>query len=319
MTRKQAADAQPEQEVLSGDEAQAAQLVAQEDALQQPTGLQRVPTVQGTALQMYGERTIMRELVDRLMAFHPAANEVGVKGMRAVAQLAITLGCSPLPGTNEVHVWLAPKKYKDERGNWQSREVLVVQPGINYHERRAAMYGGVEWLVPVRPFDEVDYQLYGVDWQTHLGALCIGCRAAEIERKVAQGWSIVEAQKAARIMGLGTVDKKDYPKEGRPLIWTAMKRARTDFYRQAFPYIPGEQVPPGPGMQWDAEHQAYVPTYDIHWGALNPSLDSGARDHDLPASLQGVDANELLFGDSGGAAPIILDGKDKRSAREYLD
>jgi hypothetical protein len=307
---------EPEQEVMDRDQAVAEQAVAHEDAAQQPTGLQRIESVKGTALQMYGERAIMRELVDRLMAFHPAAGDVGVKGMRQVAQLAITLGISPLPGTNDMHVWTQEKSIKVD-GQWTKRDIITVIPGINYHERRALMYGGVEWMVPVQPFAEIDYDLYGVDFDKEMGALCIGCRAAEVERKVAQGWTIKDAQKAARIMGLGTVGRSEDPKKGRPLIWSAFKRARTDFFRQAFPYIPGEQVPPGPGMKWDADENCYVPAYDLHWGALNPALDSGERDVDVPDSMQGEDINEMMFGDAG-AEPVVVDTRDKRAASEYL-
>lgn len=319
MTKKQEKPAQePEQEVLDKEQAEAEQAVAIEDLQQEASGLQRVASVEGTALQAYGDRQVMRELVDRMMAFHPAAAEVGLKGMRAVAQLAILYGASPLPGTNEIHVWAQNKSYKDENGQWQKRKVVTVQLGINYHERRAAMYGGVEWLVPERPFDEIDYELYGLDFKTHFGALCIGARAAEVERKAKQGWNIKEAQQAARIMGLGSVARSEDPKEGRPLIWTAMKRCRTDFYRKAFPHIPGEVVPPGPGMRWDAEAKAYVPTYNIHWGALNPMLDEGERD--VPEGVATGDVNEMLFGEPGATEIIVggAPGKDNRSASEYL-
>ena len=92
------------------------------------------PDVRGTQIEQYGQRAEVQEIVDRLLALHPASDEVGPAGMKSVAQLAVLSGASPLPGTNEIHVWKNKRTGK-----------IQTTLGINYFRRRARELGGVFW------------------------------------------------------------------------------------------------------------------------------------------------------------------------------
>ena len=109
--------------------------------------------VTGTQIESWGEREIVRELVSRMMAFHPAAKDVGEPGMLAAAQLAVMVGASPLPGLNEIHIW------KDRSG-------VKVEPGVNYYRRRSReVGGGVRWTGAdgkPRPMTLQEKQMYGI-------------------------------------------------------------------------------------------------------------------------------------------------------------
>ena len=85
---------------------------------------QHVENVGETALSMYENRNVVRELASRMIMLHPAAAEVGNRAMMEAAQLALMIGASPLPATNEIHIYPANGK-------------VIVQPGINYWQRRA--------------------------------------------------------------------------------------------------------------------------------------------------------------------------------------
>ena len=74
--------------------------------------------------ESYVGRPIDRDLVvefgDTLMGIHPSATEIGLQGMRTIAQLALVTGANPLPGTNGIHAW------RDKKGR------LCFKFGIGY-------------------------------------------------------------------------------------------------------------------------------------------------------------------------------------------
>lgn len=222
---------------------------------------QHVDDVAETSLVAYENRDVVRELTARLMMFHPAASEIGSTGMIQVAQLAIIMGASPLPGVNEIHAYTSGNR-------------VIVQPGINYWMRRSIHYGGIFWVIPVRPMTPDERGLYDIE-EDDLAAICIGCRSRELEYLQTHGLTLDAASESTRITGLGVVGRerwssgKDYKerKAGRPLIWTAIKRAETDFYKKAFPFIPGEKVPAGLGMALTASGE-YIPKFDRQWQEL---------------------------------------------------
>lgn len=258
---------------------------------QQETQLQVIDSVHGTALENYADRSIVRELMSRLLKFHPAAAEVGEPGMLMAAQIAILMGASPLPGTNEIHIWMDKGKPK-------------VEAGINYWQRRGDQKGGVLWDIEPRPMTEAEREMYQIA-DGFYGAICRGVRLMDIEQLRQMGLSINQAMKMKGVTGIGVAAKTEYAKNGRPPIWTAIKRSKTDFFKMAFPFIPGEIIAPGVGMQRNADG-AIQPDYsDPHWGA---ELSWDAQDEPAErsefvqhmATLPHEEFNEILFGDGGG-------------------
>jgi len=180
--------------------------------------------VSGTAIEMYGGRSMLRELTSRLMGFHPAAREVGEPGMLAVAQLAVLVGANPLPSTNEIHVWT-------------QRDRITIDLGINYFRRRANELGGVYWVEQPRVMTDREYTEYGIDARQQIGAIAKGARIDKIRQLLALGLPFEAAVQGNTRIGVGTVSRGAAPKQGRPLSWTALKAAEKDLCRALFPNL----------------------------------------------------------------------------------
>jgi len=273
-------------------------------------GRQLVPTVQGTALDVYQDREIVNELMSRLMSFHPAAKEVGKAGMLMAAQLALLMGASPLPSTNEIHIW------KDNRGNVQ------VSPGINYWRRRARQWLGIWWVERPRPMTELELREYEIS-EGELGAICKGAAMRDVEPLLSRGIPIKDVLAAKTLIGLGTVDtgKTQYgsykeQKQGRPLIWTAVKRCETDLLKQLFPYEAGENFQPGAGLQVVNGGGYAVDDQSRHWGELSLQL-SAQTVIDSDDSID--DINEDLFGSKAGYGQIDLDLPPDDDKEEFVE
>ena len=185
---------------------------------------------EGTQLEQFGQRTEIRELVSRLLLLHPAAAEVGQAGMRAVAQLAIYSGASPLPGTNEIHVW------KNNKG------VIQTTLGINYFRRRAQQMGGVFWKIRPQQMNVKERTDYIIP-DGVVAAICEGVRIEDMLRFKELGFTPIEVYQSVGQVGIGTVVAGDYAKKNRPIIWTALKAAEIDLYRKLFPMLIDMQAP----------------------------------------------------------------------------
>jgi hypothetical protein len=221
-------------------------------------GLAIVQQTKGTALENYRDRDEVRELAQRLLSLHPAAKEVGQAGMTAVAQLALLVGASPLPGTNEIHVWLNEKTGK-----------VQFALGINYFRRRAQELGGILWKVQPRQMRDDERLAYGIG-QGQIAALCRAVRASDMEKYLRLGFTANQIWEMVGAAGIGVCGPQE-SKNGRPAVWTALKRAETDIYRQLFPFM------------WNQVEEA-------------AAADVVASE---PRILEEVDVNELLFGDEG--------------------
>ena len=224
------------------------------------------------AIQQYQDRDDVRELGDRLMAMHPAALEVGKPAMLAAAQLALMLGANPLPGVNEMHVW------KDNKGR------PCMSLGINYWRRKAQEWGGILWQQQpraMRPNEATEYSIP----QGVTAAICRGVRTEDMIRFKALGFTTNEIWDMCGATGIGTVTANEYAKQGRPLLWTATKRAETDLLRQLFPAQFGNVA----GRL--TEVPATVIAVDV------PEAE------DAPARYTISDANADLFGDGASYSP----------------
>lgn len=211
------------------------------------------------------------------------------------AQLALLMGASPLPATNEIHIW------KDNKDN------IMVMPGINYWRRRAQVYGGIWWIDRPRPMTELERREYYIP-DNELSGICKGMSMQEIQPLLDRQIPIAEIGKAKALIGVGTVStaKTSYgsfkeQKSGRPLIWTAVKRAETDLLKQLFPYRPGESFAPGAGLQPLEGGGGYtLDTASPHWAGL--SLELAEPERSLTDGIDRTvdDINEELFGSKAG-------------------
>lgn len=176
----------------------------------------------GSAIARYGQRDEVGELVSRLMSLHPQAHEVGETGMMAVAQTAVLLGANPLPGANEIHVW------KDTKGK------ICFQLGVGYYRRKSQEWGGVLFQIRPRQMRDDERREYGIA-QGQIAAICIGANGEDLEKYARMGFKPNEIWDMCGRVGIGTVAQTEYAKNGRPAVWTALKRAEVDMLRQLFP------------------------------------------------------------------------------------
>jgi hypothetical protein len=220
-------------------------------------------------LQNWGGRDEVREMADRMLAMHPEARKIGPDGMRAAAQIAILAGASPLPGMNELHVW----QDKDNR--------TCYALGINYFRRKAQELGGVLWRIQPRQMNDREREQYGVV-AGQLAAICSAVRAEDMIKYTGMGFAPNQVWDMLASTGTAVAQANEYAKRGRSPIWTVLKRAEIDLYRQLFPVM----------MQRAAEAAA---------GAAAPVIVEGEREAIAAGrDFGGVEQiNGDLFGDDG--------------------
>lgn len=224
------------------------------------------------ALTMIDQRAIAPQeraisMARELMAFHPGFHDIKAtigeveakRAMLAVAHLALAIGASPLPSTNEIHPF-------NNRGR------VAIQIGVNYYRRRAReSAGGIVWQVRPQPMDETQKQAYGVK-AGDLGAYCVGARADDLEKWLRLGIPVTAVWDMISATGIGVSGANEYAKAGRPSIWTAIKRAEVDIIRQLVPelaHLPTGRAPSANadalltednGVIYEVDADDYVPT-----------------------------------------------------------
>lgn len=221
--------------------------------------------VSGTAIQAYADRGVVREMGDRLMMLHPAAAKLGKPAMLGLGQLAIMLGANPLPGAGELDVW-PDKKSGQPRFNI----------GVAFFRRRAGELGGVAWRVKPRSMTEEERAEYGIK-DGELASICEACSKADMFQALKEGLTADAVWSFFSRIGVGTVDKREFPKTGRPLIWTAQKRAEKDCLNKLFPEIRSSRAPGRQPWEDQIEHLAAVPL---------PALANGDNGRDSEAVLE---------------------------------
>jgi hypothetical protein len=190
-------------------------------------------------------RDLIVRMGDTLMGIHPGAKDVGVIGMRAVAQLAIMTGANPLPGANGIHAW------KDKDGK------TCIQFGIGFWRGEAEKAGGLLWLDHPRPMTEAERKSYGVA-DGVLASIARAALKAEAfslradARKFGDDLTLREAMEQTARAGVGIAAPGEYAKKGRPAQWVADERAERDLLRKLCP-IAQRQRPAAPGgWGWNA-------------------------------------------------------------------
>lgn len=192
--------------------------------------LQVIDTVKKTRLAIYGERDEVNELMGRLMALHPSAQQFGEGAMRTIAQLAIMTGANPLPTAGEIWIW----------PDYSNGGKPVIDLGIAFYRRRAREVDTVIWGKEPQKMTPAEEQRYGVPLAGFV-AICSGSRLSEVKELVALGVDFDKAVMMTRRDGVGVVDESELttskgktrqPPKGRTWQWVAEKRAEKDFYRK---------------------------------------------------------------------------------------
>lgn len=182
-----------------------------------------IESVKGTSLEVYQDRDEVRELAHRLLSLHPEAKTVGSAGMTAVAQLALMVGASPLPGTNEIHVWYNKK-----------RDIVQFALGINFYRRKSEERGSVLWQTQPRQMREDEREQYGVA-PGMIAAICTAVRAPDMMKYMKMGLKANQIFDMAGRTGMAIANPATDGKVGRTAVWTCLKRAEIDLYRALFP------------------------------------------------------------------------------------
>lgn len=179
------------------------------------------------------DRDIVREFADTLYLMHPAAKEVGIEGMRTVAQLSLVTGANPLPGTNGIHAWVSKGK-------------ICIQFGIGYWRGKAEEAGGVLWIDRVRPMTEAERRDYGVGEKQN-ASITSGALKADVialireMSSVGVALTLTEAKHELAQTGYAIADPGEYDKAGRNKQWTSDLRAERDLYRKLVPALVQER------------------------------------------------------------------------------
>jgi hypothetical protein len=248
----------------------------------------------GNGIARFAPREDVRELTNRLLAMHPAAQEVGEPAMRAAAQLALLLGANPLPGVNEMHIW------RDNKG----RNCMSL--GINYWRRKAEEWGGVLYEIRPRLMKTAEAAEYGVPNGT-TAAICKAVRANDMIRYRQMGFTANEVWDMCGRTGVGTATANEYAKAGRPPSWTALKRAETDMLRQLFPAefgrVDREMITTDASM-------VIAPDGDV--------IEGNVTEGDPQPRYTLADANADLFG-NGASYQAATEGDDAPEDGEYED
>ena len=205
------------------------ELTAVEKVKQEP---QSLAVVENTSIYVGQpiDRSMVTEFADTLMGVHPGAKDVGVVGMRTVAQLALITGANPLPGTNGIHAW------KDNKGR------ICVQFGVGFWRSQAELEGGVLWTERPRPMSPEEREYYGIE-ETQAASICIGALGKHVFNLIRDAHnlgitvSLKDAKDEVARIGTGVVDAREYTKAGRSRQWSADLRAERDMLRQLVPVM----------------------------------------------------------------------------------
>lgn len=245
------------------------------------------PRVEAIALP-YADREDVRELTQRLMHFHPAANKFGQATMLKVAQLSIAHGANPFPGpAQEVHVWEGSRQKVN--GQWVDGPP-VIYFGIHFYRRKAREMDAIAWTFEPRLMMAEERRVHNVP-EGAIAAICAGSRASEMKGMRLLGASFTEAREVTRRTGIGVVKVEELtnrdgkpidPPKGRTWEWVACKRAEMDFYRSQSLLYAGaiDLTLPDVSMladeEWDVSEQG------------EPSV--------LPPTASVEEINDVLFG-----------------------
>jgi hypothetical protein len=170
-----------------------------------------------------------------------------------------------------------------------------VVPGINYHRRRSReIGGGVRWLADgkPRPMTLKEKQSYGIA-EAELAAICSGMRADDFDRYWNMGVRFPEIESIAGAVGIGTAGPGE-AKNGRPPIWTAIKRAETDLLRQLYPNMERLDAKEAEAALKDTLRQVPHATEEWHDVTFSLGEDETPEAYDLEGGTVDGETGEII-------------------------
>lgn len=242
------------------------------------------------------DQEMIKRMGDNLMGVHPSAQEIGTRGLRTVAQLALMTGANPLPGTNGIHAW------RDNKGN------LQIAFGIGFWRGQAEQEGGIVWIDRPRPMSDLEREQYGIK-EDEVAAIAKGALQRDLfdllreARAAGLDMGFNEAKNEVARTGIGNAHTKTYTydgrenykeaKQGRPLVWTAIERAERDLLRQLVPILKRsrENLEQGTRVQGGRD-------WSVHQFVRTPS----------PVEIEDMsldEANDALFGEEVDTGAVI--------------
>ena len=245
-------------------------------------------------------RDIVTEFADTLNGVHPQAGELGTRGLRTLAELALVTGANPLPGTNGIHVFMDKGK-------------IAFDFGIGFWRSQVEMEGGILWIFRPRPMTEDEREYYGVI-ENQTASICSAALKRDLfglmreAREFGIDMSLRDAKEEIGRIGSAIVDNSEYKKKGRTHQWTADKRAEKDLLRQLVPLmnrarqnaVDGTQVQGG--LDWSVGEYAH--------------LQNGEQ---LPDDYNIQDANGDLYDDEPPVDVDVETGEIVEADRETPD
>ena len=266
--------------------------------------------VLGTVEDYEGDPINRAEIVrfaDTLAGIHPDYQALKMSGMRAIANLSYATGANPLPGQNGIHAWRDPKK----------GDALQLSLGIGYWRAAGEALGGILWIDRPRPMMDKEREYYQIA-AGDLAAICKGARKREVFALIAEAkaagyqMSLSEAKDEVARIGIGTVRSGEWAKNGRPPLWSAMKRAETDFYKQIVSELPNirkdriTDIPITALITESNNHEAH----DLLL-ASNPA--------NLPENYSIADANADFFDDEPDPPAAVIAQDDPEEGDYFFD
>jgi hypothetical protein len=211
-----------------------------------------------TQLAIYGERSDVKELSQRLLKMLPDVREVGEAGALALAQVALSMGLNPFVG----EVWPIPQKHNGKVVGWS------IFAGIKGLRRAARLQA--ERLGGVYPFFKPSFRLPSDD-EKELAGLGQGDRMIVCELEIMlpadHHWYAANDHQRYIVEGVGVVRRGEQSR--MEILQLLRKRAEADVLKQAFDLpleaaeAPGPDSPSVATGEWDFIEPELEPSVEV--------------------------------------------------------
>lgn len=216
-----------------------------------------------TSLTVYGQRSEVRELSDRISAMLPSVRVIGQSGALALAQVAYSMGLNPFTG----EIWAIPQKNRS--GQVVGFSLMTGIKGLRRAAKeQARQVGGVF------PYYRPQFRML-TEEEKELVNLLDGDRALVCELEIIlppeHHWYKQNEHKRFIVEGLGIV-RAGTPSKMEP-AQLVRKRAEADALKIAFDIPFGS--PAGDDFAIDADYAVSESGPDQNWGDLGDYPENG--------------------------------------------